>query len=161
MSKPGRTGRLGRIEPLLDFLGGAELLRRVAQRLLGAMPPAALDGVADRTHQQVVVHLAFDQIVLRPGLHGLDRGALVVMAREHDDRHVAGVGVHGEEGFQPLAVGQAEVQQDDVELLLGAALDGRREQLDLDQVEGPVPAVAQQVAASPKRRRDRPRPAGS
>ena len=59
------------------------------------------------------------------------------------------MGVHGEEGLQPLAVGQGEVQQDHVEGVFGAALDGRREQLDLDQLERPVPAVAQQIAHHP------------
>ena len=48
-----------------------------------------------------------------------------------------------------MAVGQAEVEQDDVEAVLVAALDGRREQLDLDQLERPVPAVAQQIAHHP------------
>ncbi len=107
MSKPGSVGRLARIEPLLDFLGGAELLRRVAHGVLGPMPPVAFDGVADRADQRLVVHLALDQVVLRPGLHGLHGALLVVVAREHDDRHVAGVGVHGEKGLQAVAVGQA------------------------------------------------------
>ena len=62
----GEHGRLGRIEPLLDLLGGPELLRRVAHRVFGAMPPAALDGVADRADQQLVVDLALDQVVLAP-----------------------------------------------------------------------------------------------
>ena len=62
----GEHRRPGRIEPLLDLLGGAELLRRVAHRLFGVLPAAPLDGVADRADQGVVVDLALDQVVLRP-----------------------------------------------------------------------------------------------
>jgi len=63
--------------------------------------------------------------------------------------HLAGVGVYGEEGLEPLAVRQGEVQQDHVEGPLGQALDGRREQLDLDHVERLVPAVAEEIAHHP------------
>ena len=148
MSKPASAGER-RIEPLLDFLGRAELLGGVAEGLFGAMPPAPLDGVADGADQQVVVDLAFDQVVLGTGLDRLDGRRLVVVAGEHDDRHVGGVGVHGEEGFQPAAVGQGQVEEDHVEGVLGAALHARREQLHVHQLEGAVPAVAQEVAHDP------------
>ena len=50
---------------------------------------------------------------------------------------------------RPAAVGQREVQEDDVEGALRAALHARRKQLHVDQLEGAVPAVAQQVAHDP------------
>ena len=59
-------GRAQRIEPLLDFLGRPELLGGVAEGLFGAVPPAPLDGITDGADQQVVVDLAFDQVILAP-----------------------------------------------------------------------------------------------
>ena len=149
MSKPGRFGRCGGKEPLLDFLGGAELLRGVAEGRFGLVPPRPLDGVADRSDQQVVVDLALDQVILGPGLHGLDGRRLVVIAREHHDRHVAGMGVHGDEGLQALAVGQREIQEDDIEGEFAEPLQAGGEQFHVAQFERSVPAVAQQVAHDP------------
>ena len=125
--EPRQHRGLGRIQALLNFARGAKLLGRVAHHLLGPMPPAAFDGVADRADQQMIVHLALDEVVLRAGLHGLDRALFVVVAREDDDRHIAHLGVHGEESLQPPAVGQAEVEQDYVKMVFRATLDGRGE----------------------------------
>ncbi len=144
-SKPSSLGGHERIEPLLDFARRAELLGCVAERFFGMIPPAALDGIADGSNQQAVGQLALDQIILCPGLHGLDGGSFVVVAREDHDRHFAGMRVQVEKSFQTGAVGQAEVQQHDVELLLFAALDGRGEQFHLNQFERAVPTISQQI----------------
>ena len=113
------------------------------------MTPIALDGIADRAKEHVVAHLAFDQIVLRPGLHGFDRALFVVVGRQHDDRHVARVGAHGEKGFQAVAVGQGEVQKNHIKAVLVATFDRRRKQFHLNHVEWLVPAVAKEIAHHP------------
>ena len=48
----------------------------------------ALDRVLHRLQQQLAVDLALDEVVLRAALHRVERELLVVVAGEHDDRHL-------------------------------------------------------------------------
>jgi len=64
-----------------------------------------------RYQEELPVDLALDEIVLRAALHREERERLVVVAREHDDRHLGRVRVHLREGLEALAVRQRQVQE--------------------------------------------------
>ena len=55
--------------------------------------------------------------------------------------------MHGEEGLQPLAIGQGKVEQDDIERGLAEPFQSGGKELDVGQLERPVPAVAEQIRA--------------
>lgn len=91
------------------------VLGQVGEVLLG---PFALDSIADGPRYQVAVPLALDQVVLRPALQGIERRLLVVEPAQHHHRHVGSRVPNPCYGLQPLRVGEREIQQDDVEVLL-------------------------------------------
>ena len=73
------------------------------------------DGVADGLHQQFTAHHAFHEIILRPGVNRLCRQFFILHAREHHDGDVGRLRVQPGEGCQPVAIGQAQVEQHDIE----------------------------------------------
>ena len=75
-----------------------------------------LDGVADCARQRRALESALDQVVLRAQLQRLHRPLLVVEAGEDDDRQVGRALARPQQRVEALAVGQAEVEQDDVEI---------------------------------------------
>ena len=75
----------------------------------------ALDRVAHRPKQAVRVDPALDEVVLRALLQGLDGQRLVVEAGQDDQWDVGRGGVGAPHAFEALGVGQAEVEQDDVD----------------------------------------------
>ena len=73
----------------------------------------AFDGVADRLDEQAAVDAALDEIILRSLAHGCDCERLVIAepVRTMTGRVGAASFLPAGEGFQALAVGQAQVEQ--------------------------------------------------
>src|SRR5690606_30872470 len=89
---------------------------RSPQRASGFL---ALDGIAQRPSGDGELPRALDQVVLCARLHRLHGNLFVVQRRKHHHRQVGCVAVQVKEGGQPLAVGQAQVEQRGVKGLLG------------------------------------------
>ena len=126
-----RRGQQAALQPRVLLGVGARELELLAG-LLGA---PALDRVADRARQPLPVDLALDQVVLRARGDGLDPAPLVVEAGEHEHRQVRAVGLDLVQRRQALRVGQVEIEQHAVDLLVLPApgLRQRRGAHDLDQ----------------------------
>ena len=92
-------------------LGGQSVALRGNELAPMALGPPALDGVADRPPQELAVGAALDQVVLRAGVHGLERQRIVGVPAEHDDGHLRRRLEHGEQRLQAAGIGQLEVQQ--------------------------------------------------
>ena len=118
-----------------------------AQGLLG---PAPLARVAHGPHQPARVDHPLDQIVLGPDLHRLDGDLLVGHDAEHDHhRHVGGPGVEAAQGLQPHAVGQAQVEEDDVGRAGRHPGDGGGQRLHALHLEGHPPRLLEQLSDQP------------
>ncbi len=74
-------------------------------------PPHRL---AHGAHQAHAAHVLHGQVVLGAKSQDLQRPGLVVVARQDDDVHVRRRPLQAQTGVQPQAVGQPQVQQDDV-----------------------------------------------
>ena len=82
-----------------------------AQRFLRSLP---LDRVPQHARQELPFDATLHQVVLRPGADRLERQLLVVEPRDHDDRLVRRPAPRANERIEPLAVGQAQIEQHDV-----------------------------------------------
>ncbi len=106
---------LGPLQPLLPLgellLLGCELGVLPDQLRLGPVP---LLGVADGADEGGAVHPAFREVVLGPLLEQPDAEVLVVEPGQDHDRYVPCSGPHCPDGLGPLAVGEPEVEQDEV-----------------------------------------------
>src|SRR5262249_19505383 len=71
----------------------------------GLAKPRALARIANRAQEARAIDLALDEVVLRASVHRVDRGAVVVARREHDDRDAFGRERRAVDGGQALAVG--------------------------------------------------------
>jgi len=97
-----------------DEHGCRALVHREGQppeRRLGTL---ALDGVADDPGEQLAFNSAFHEVILCSRAHRLERHRLIIEPRDHDDRLVRGQLACPLEGRQPIAVGEPQVEQDDV-----------------------------------------------
>ena len=94
----------------------------------------ALDAVADRTVQEVPVHLALDEVGVRALAQGVDRHLLVGEAGDHDHRDVRGDGADLDQGGEAVAVGQVQVEQDRVERPFGESVERVGEPVDRDHL---------------------------
>jgi len=76
----------------------------------------ALDGVAHDPGQPPSLDLPLEEVILSARSDRLERDGFVIQPGDHDDRLVdrAPPPAHALEGFESLAVGQPEVQEDDV-----------------------------------------------
>ena len=59
-----------------------------------------------------VVYLAFEEIILRALVQGLDRQSLIGQPGHHDDRYRGNLMVDPDKCFEAAAVGKYQVQQD-------------------------------------------------
>ena len=87
---------------------------------------SALGRVAQRLGQQGADDLLLDQVIERAALDGLHAEVFVGLADQHDDRLQAGLRLQAQESRQPEAVGQVQVEQDDVEAPLPQLRETRR-----------------------------------
>ena len=76
----------------------------------------ALDGVANRAQDRAPVALPLHEIVLDAAVQDLDGVILVALAAEHDDRHERTGFLDLLHALGAAAVGEVEIEQDDVEL---------------------------------------------
>jgi hypothetical protein len=83
----------------------------LAQLLLDLLGPAALHRVPDDPAQQLPVHLALDQVVLRTGANRLGAEVLVGQAGEHDHGDLGHVLPQPVHPLQLVRVGQVKVEQ--------------------------------------------------
>ena len=79
------------------------------------------DGIADGAFESVLVELAFDQIIGRAGLHGLEVHFVVALAGEKDHGHPAALFTSCAEEVKPGESPETVIQQAD---LVFAALNG-------------------------------------
>ena len=91
---------------------GFELVVGLAEGDLGAF---TLDGVLEGAEEEVVVHLAFDEVILRTGLDELDGSGNIGDPADDDDCDVRGDGVDGAEGVAGETVGKGEIEEDGVD----------------------------------------------
>ena len=75
-----------------------------------SMPPAAFDRVPDRSHQQMVVNLAFDKVILRPFSHRFKTKLFVVKPCEYDYRHIGVQFMHFKKCLEPVAVREIQIK---------------------------------------------------
>ena len=85
----------------------------------------ALDGIAERPKEPACLDLgathdaAFDEVILRTFLQRLRRQGLVVHSRQHHHRDAGCCGAGPPQRSQALRIGQREIEQNDVDLVLG------------------------------------------
>jgi hypothetical protein len=78
----------------------------------------ALDGVPERPDEKVIIDVSFDEVILRAELDGLDGERDVLHAAEHHDWQVGRSFAEPQEGVHACAVGQREVDQDEIDAAL-------------------------------------------
>jgi hypothetical protein len=69
-----------------------------------------LNGIDDGPRDQLAVHPAFDQIILRPGMDGFQGPAFVVHAAEDNDGHIVRLGFEARKVSMPGGFGQRQIQ---------------------------------------------------
>jgi hypothetical protein len=158
----------GRFADLLD----QERQRRVEVRCFGDLPgepieqeqtplrlePLVLDrfslvSVPDRVGQRFGFERRLRQVVLCTDSQGRHVESFIVQAREDDDRHVSRSTDYLGDGLQPLRIGQREVEEDDIVLLLGQLLPGRDEPVDVIGLEPEGWVLAQELQRQARVRR--------
>ena len=95
-----------------------------------------LDGVVNGPCEKGAAQFLLDNVVLSPTLYGLNGRSLVIKAGEDHDRYPGRLIFDAAERVQPAAVGEREVQDDDIERFLAKAFDGLAEPLNVDYLEG-------------------------
>ena len=90
----------------------------------------ALDRVLHRAQQQLAVELALDQVVLRAALHRVERELLVVVAGQHDDRHLGECAYTLAKVSSPWLSGSDRSSSTSAGLLRGEELQAAREAID-------------------------------
>ena len=118
-----------------------------AQPRLGAL---ALDGVADHARQQLAFDASLHEVVLCAGPHCIERHLLVVQSRDDHDRFGGKTGVNPRERFQALAVGQAEIEQDDVDAGLVDTIERRVQTFEPLELEVQLSGFAEQLEDEPR-----------
>ena len=86
-----------------------------------AVLPAVVYMPDDGLHQQVRVDFSFDQIVAGAVSHGFQAHFLPGHSGEDNDGHLRHFGVHTLQCIQIFAVGQVQIQQDDIVPLVDAS----------------------------------------
>ena len=126
-----------------DLVEGRLVLQRVRQLTTGVSKEAlavlyafALDGIAQRSHQPLRIDVSFDQVVLGALLHCFDSEVLVVQAAEDHDRHIWRRRASLNEGLEPGAIGQPQIQQHDVDAWLAQTPESARQAIDVGQCYG-------------------------
>ena len=112
----------------------------------GAAGAAAFNRIADGALQNGGPHLPFDQIILGPFLHRRQGGCFVLKPAENHHRNGRRRLLHGTEGIEAPAVGELQVEEHDVDRLIGQPLQCRRKPLDMLDLEIRLPGVGQQLA---------------
>jgi hypothetical protein len=80
-----------------------------SQGNLRALP---LDGIADGARCRIPGFLTLYQIVLGADLNGFQRELIIPQPGQNDNRYIGILCVDGLERSEPLAVGEAEIEQD-------------------------------------------------
>ena len=93
-------------------LGGVVRQFQLDLRLL------AFDGVADDARQQFQTGQRLDHVILGAGADGILGHALVVQPGQHHQRRVRGLRLHAHDRLQSRGVGQAQIGQDALVLVL-------------------------------------------
>ncbi len=89
-----------------------------------------LDRVADGARQEGVIGLALHEVLLRPGAHARERGVEVGLSAQHDNRQVRVVAREPLERLEPVGVGQAQVEEDNLDVAALEAGHGGLERRD-------------------------------
>jgi hypothetical protein len=95
----------------------------LAADLRGAALDRAPDGAAEHVGSAL---LTLDEVLLRPGLDRGERAVGVLVAAQHDDRRPDAGRVQALEALQSIGVGQGEIEEDAVGVLLGEIERARR-----------------------------------
>ncbi len=114
------------------LVGGEQRHRHVVEQILVAargaqqvaMEIVALHRVRNDAREHGGVDAALLQVILRAFAHGREALLVVVGPGEHDDRREIRDRAQRDQRFQPGGVGQAEIEEDQVVLLLLQALRG-------------------------------------
>ena len=116
---------------LLEAVGEQDAVGQAGQRVAQRQPrepplgALALDArSASPWSASRPVDVVLVEVVLRAGLHGLERDLLVVDARQHDDRDVRRGGAQPAHAVDPGRVRQRQVEQDEVGEAAADGLDG-------------------------------------
>src|SRR5262249_30081689 len=114
------------------------------------LEPLALDRVANRPLEESVLRLALHEVLLRPDAHGLERDAHVAVRAENDDGRVLHGRADALDGLGPVRVGQAQIEQHDVELVRAEELDRLLERAgERDRVLSLTGALREHLAEEP------------
>ena len=116
----------------------------------GAFGAMTFDGVSDRTNQHVGVDLAFDEIILRAS-----RTALKAMVSSSVPLRTmigipAALSVQALESFKAVTVGEGEIGEDDIEVLVAQFGQGIGEAADASPGEMHRLALAEQELKQPR-----------
>ena len=95
----------------------------------------ALHGVTDGTHQQAVIEIGLDEIILGPFVHRLHRHGFVVQTAQNDDRKFAGMIVNTFECRHPGTVGKAHIEQHQIETFRRQLLQPGGHGFGMNQIE--------------------------
>ena len=91
--------------------------------------------MADGPQKPMCLDLPFDEVVLRPFPQGSHCNGFVFRAREHDERNVGRRGTSAPQRFEPLGIGQSQVEQDDVNRMFRERLFGPPDVLHVHQLD--------------------------
>ena len=127
---------------------GERVVVRMALELF--LVALALDRVLHRPEQQVAIDPALHEVVLRAALHRVERERLVVVAREHDDRHLGRVREHFAEGVEAGAVGKREIEEHELGLLEREDFEPAGEPFRHRDVEGRGRILGEHLADEPR-----------
>jgi hypothetical protein len=94
----------------------------------------SFDGETNAARHGLGVHAALHQIILRPLAGRSKRHLFVIKASDDDHRKVRRLGAQLGERLKAFAVGQREVQQDDIHITLGELFQPAREPVSPPQV---------------------------
>jgi len=119
---PEETDHLGKVEGDGPGAGGAA---------------ATGYGIPDGADEQLTGEARFDEKILSTLRDGFDADRVTLDASEYDYRNRRAVGVNRLEGGQPLAIGEIEIEQDQVGTLwLGEKFESFEYRSSLQDVEG-------------------------
>jgi hypothetical protein len=101
----------------------------------GLLHALALDRVAQGPHQAACIELALDEIVLRALVEGLHGERVVLGTGEHHQRGPGCRRVRATDRIDPTLVGQAEVEHDQIDRVMGEVRFRITHALDMRQLD--------------------------
>ena len=103
--------------------------------LEGIFGALALDSVTDGPRRLAPIRLAFDQVILDSVAHSFQADGFILDAGQHHNGQTGRVRACAKKRLRAGAIGQREIQQEQIELVLTQVLDGLGPGLGVSELE--------------------------